>query len=108
MRTFLFRIVPILIRKSVTITATAVTMVAPIPRLSTRYSRLPPSPSQRLFCRLFRTHDLGPQSSNKRVPRQFFLPIQSLQHEAGLVKSWSCTGCAFIPISLRRFPLPCD
>jgi hypothetical protein len=22
----------------------------------------------------------------------------------GLVKSWSCTSCAFIPISLRRFP----
>src|SRR5271157_5004870 len=24
--------------------------------------------------------------------------------EAGLVKSWSCTSCAFIPISLRPFP----
>src|SRR5208283_4935085 len=26
------------------------------------------------------------------------------QTEAGLVKSWSCTSCAFIPISLRPFP----
>src|SRR5271157_6137019 len=24
--------------------------------------------------------------------------------DAGLVKSWSCTSCAFIPISLRTFP----
>ncbi len=24
--------------------------------------------------------------------------------EAGLVKSWSCKSCAFIPISLRPFP----
>jgi hypothetical protein len=24
--------------------------------------------------------------------------------QTGLVKSWSCTSCAFIPISLRRFP----
>ena len=24
--------------------------------------------------------------------------------EGGLVKSWSCTSCAFIPISLRPFP----
>src|SRR5208283_4702785 len=23
---------------------------------------------------------------------------------AGLVKSWSCTSCALIPVSLRRFP----
>ena len=26
------------------------------------------------------------------------------ESEAGLVKSWSCTSCAFIPISLHHFP----
>src|SRR5208282_1554379 len=29
------------------------------------------------------------------------------QCQAGLVKSWCCTSCAFIPISLRGFPPPC-
>ncbi len=31
-------------------------------------------------------------------------PPLDQEAKAGLVKSWSCTSCAFIPISLRPFP----
>jgi hypothetical protein len=35
---------------------------------------------------------------------RFRVPTFLTRCDTGMVKSWSCTSCAFIPISLRRFP----
>ncbi len=40
-------------------------------------------------------------------PGEIYLAdFEEMESHPGLVKSWSCTSCAFIPISLRPFPPP--
>ncbi len=42
-------------------------------------------------------------------PGEIYLAdFEEMESHPGLVKSWSCTSCAFIPISLRPFPPPCE